>query len=157
MIKKWFLVLMVAVMAFTTFTGCQKEEKPASDDVVVEEEVAEEEVQAEEPAAESTEEPAEEVDDAAVQENYKPDIDLVECSLCEVVKFCGTFAAEGEEYAVCDDCANEFATAFEDTVERHECGGCQEEQICGMYVVDGDAYFVCIDDYDEFAHGMGIE
>ena len=35
-----------------------------------------------------------------------------ECSLCEVSKACSTYEVDGEKYIVCDDCYNEFATAF---------------------------------------------
>lgn len=126
--KKWFMVVMIAAMIFATLTACQKEEEPV------------------------TKEPVEEI---VVEKSL--DTTNLECSLCEVEKVCGIYGAEGEEYVVCADCANEFVTAFEDTAERHVCGGCQEEKICAMYVVDENTYFVCIDDYEEFAYGMGIE
>ena len=39
--------------------------------------------------------------------------ELLLCSGCEVTKPCGIYAVDGQKYIVCDDCYNEFATAFD--------------------------------------------
>lgn len=133
--KKILTSLLIASFVLIGITGCQKE------DSISIESVQEEQIQ-----------PTEENEDVAdIQESSTPT-----CSLCEEEKICATYTAEGAEYIVCPDCANEFRTAFAETADKQICSGCEEEKICGVYVVEGKEYVVCPDDYKEFAHGMGL-
>lgn len=47
-------------------------------------------------------------DDVLVDNNNEETTNLQQCSLCEVVKECGTYTVDGLDYIVCDDCYNEF-------------------------------------------------
>ena len=129
-------------------TGCQKEAAVQEEQVQQETE----QVQQEEEQAQQKVEQAQQTENVAdTKKSY-----IFTCSLCEIEKICGTYTAEGEEYIVCHDCANEFITAFAETADKQICSGCQEEKICATYVVDGQEYIVCPDDFEEFAYGMKL-
>ena len=76
------------------------------------------------------------------------------CSLCEVEKECGSYEVDGQTYVVCDDCYNEFATAF--GIPR-ECSLCEVEKLCYGYIVEDETYIVCDDCYLEFATAFELK
>lgn len=75
------------------------------------------------------------------------------CSLCEEIKICGTYDVDGASHIVCDDCYNEFATAFE--IPR-TCSLCGEEKPCAGYMMEETLHVVCNECYPTFATELGI-
>lgn len=75
------------------------------------------------------------------------------CSLCEQEKICGSYDVNGEIHVVCDDCYNEFATAF--SIPR-TCSLCGEEKPCAGYMMEETLHVVCNECYPTFATELGI-
>ena len=50
--------------------------------------------------------------DTADTSNDTTEVTLQICSGCEIEKECGTYTVDGEDYIVCDDCYDEFATGM---------------------------------------------
>ena len=146
--KKILISLLIASFVLFGMTGCQKEDSTTKEPVQEEQIQGESKEELQKEQIPSTKENEEAAD---IQESS-----TLTCSLCEEEKICAVYTAEGVEYIVCPDCANEFRTAFAETADKQICSGCEEERICGVYVVEGKEYVVCPDDYEEFAHGMGL-
>ena len=136
--KKLLAICLVTGLAASMVTGCQKESEGQTE-------------QKQETQVQQTENNENASEDTVVERTTTNT-----CSLCEVEKMCGTYTAEGQEYIVCPECANEFVHAFSETADKQECSLCEEEKICGTYTVDGKEYVVCKEDYNEFAHGMNL-
>ena len=75
------------------------------------------------------------------------------CSLCEESKICGTYEVNEESHIVCDDCYNEFATAF--SIPR-TCSVCGEEKPCAGYMMEETLHVVCNECYPTFATELEI-
>ena len=147
--KKLIVAVVAASMMALCLTGCQKEDQaPVS-------------------SAQS--------EGSAGAEQTAGDNKLQVCSGCQEEKECQTYTVDGQDYIVCDDCYDEFATgmglndtdngvdtgsnsgAGQSTAALQTCSGCQEKKECQTYTVDGQDYIVCDDCYDEFATGMGLK
>ena len=137
--KRVLMILLAVCLMIGIFMGCGQ-----SEDVIKDAEEATDIVSVEVIENETTSESGDESEAVTAQT----------CSLCEVEKECGSYEVDGQTYIVCDDCYNEFATAFE--IPR-ECSLCEVEKVCYGYIVDDQTYIVCNDCYGEFATAFDLK
>ena len=90
--KKLLTTILVLSLVTLGLAGCQTEDTPTDTPTSVQDE--------------ST-------DTGANTDITTPETSLQICGGCEVEKECGKYEVNGQNYIICNDCYNEFATAFD--------------------------------------------